>query len=244
MNRLGEVTGSFHKALTTNIDDEAFVAETITNDDLNHWHEIMVTSIDTILGKIMSNLSCYSKDIQEQVSVILDQKQVLVDLVSQVQELKNTNQMKIRVHGDYHLGQVLKTADDFVILDFEGEPIKTLEERRAKFLPQKDIAGMLRSFNYATCTCLYELPGIDGKELANLEVWADIWERLVKEAFLKGYLDIMKDDLPPEKVFNKTLMAYQIDKAVYELDYEINNRPDWLKIPLGYLTRVVNQANK
>lgn len=243
MYRLGEITGSFHKALSTNIPDEAFMAENITNDDLNHWHSVMVTSIDTILGKIMHNFSNYSEEIQKQVSVILDQKQVLVDLVSQVQELKNTNQKKIRVHGDYHLGQVLKTADDFVILDFEGEPIKTLEERRAKFLPQKDIAGMLRSFNYATCTCLYELPGIDGAELANLEVWSGIWEDLVKDAFLDGYLSVMKDELPPLDIFKNTVKAYQIDKAVYELDYEINNRPDWLKIPLGYLTKVVNQAN-
>ncbi|MGD9580700.1 MAG: hypothetical protein AB7V50_04965, partial [Vampirovibrionia bacterium] len=225
MFRLGEITGSFHKALTTNIDDEAFVAENISSDDINAWHKVMVNDIDSILGKIMQNLSSYSEEIQEQVSVVLDQKQVLLDLVSQLLDLKGSNQKKIRVHGDYHLGQVLKTVDDFVILDFEGEPIKTLEERRAKFLPQKDIAGMLRSFNYATCTCLYELPGIDGDELANLKIWAAIWEKLVKEAFLDGYVSIMRDELPPDDIFKKSLMAYQIDKAVYELDYEINNRP-------------------
>lgn len=239
MYRLGEVTGEFHKALTTDCDDNNFKAEVVTAEDAEHWYCYMVTSVDSILDKIKKKLYTYPKDTQKKVSLILDKKCILIEKLKNLQELKNVNQKKIRIHGDYHLGQVLKTQEDFVILDFEGEPIKTLEERRAKFLPQKDLAGMLRSFNYATNTCLYELPGIDEEELANLKNWADTWEKLVSEAFLNGYFDIMKDQIEDMDSFQKILTAYQIDKAIYELDYEINNRPDWLKIPVEYLKSVV-----
>lgn len=239
MYRLGEVTGTFHKALTTDCDDNNFKAEDVTSEDAEHWHCYMVTSVDTILDKIKKKLYTYPKEVQKKVSLILDKKCVLIELLKNLQELKHSRQKKIRIHGDYHLGQVLKTKSDFVILDFEGEPIKTLEERRAKLLPQKDIAGMLRSFNYATNTCLYELPGIDDEELANLKNWANIWERLVSEAFLNGYFDVMKEQIYDMDSFKKILTAYQIDKAIYELDYEINNRPDWLKIPVEYLKTVV-----
>lgn len=240
IHRLGEITGSFHKALTTSLDDDSFKAEDVTEEDIDNWLCYMITSADSILDKISKNLTSYSQQVQEKVSLILDNKAVLIKRLKDLEALKDNNQKKIRIHGDYHLGQVLKTENDFVILDFEGEPIKTMEERRAKLLPHKDIAGMLRSFNYASCTCLYELPGVDDEELQNLKNWAKIWEKLVTSAFLDGYLSVMDDEFEDKEVFNRVLRAYKIDKAIYELDYEINNRPDWLKIPVEYLKSVVD----
>ena len=239
MYRLGEITGYFHEALTKSQDDEAFIAELINEDDIQHWHSDMTNSINGILDKISSNLNNYNKEVRDKVSIIIKNKEILIKIIDNLYLLRQCSQKKIRIHGDYHLGQVLKTQNDFVILDFEGEPIKTMEERRSKFLPQKDIAGMLRSFNYATCTCLYELPDVSEEEQANLKKWATIWEELIIEAFLEGYLKVMSINLPCKDAFLKILQAYQIDKAIYELDYEINNRPDWLKIPVEYLRSVV-----
>ncbi|MEW5821079.1 MAG: hypothetical protein AB1782_12880 [Cyanobacteriota bacterium] len=237
--RLGEITGAFHKALTTNLDDDSFKAENVSNEDIDSWMCFMVTSADAILDKINKNLSSYSPEVQERALEILSKKSILIALLKNIENLRSCQQKKIRIHGDYHLGQVLKTENDFVILDFEGEPIRTLEERRAKLLPHKDIAGMLRSFNYAKCTCLYELPGIAEEELNILKKWADFWEEFVCEAFLEGYLSVMRDEFDDINTFNSVLEAFMIDKAIYELDYEINNRPDWLKIPVAYLKTVV-----
>lgn len=240
MHKLGEITGKFHKALTTDLEDEAFKSELITEEDLNHWQTDMTNSIDSILNKIQHNLSTYSEDIQSNVKILLENKQQFLNKVAKLNLLKEANLKKIRIHGDYHLGQVLKTSDDFVILDFEGEPIKTMEERRAKYLPHKDIAGMLRSFNYATYASLFELEGIDPIELENLQRWAEIWEKIISNSFLEGYWQIMHDEYCKRETFNEILTIYKIDKAIYELEYEINNRPDWLRIPLEYLKSTVD----
>lgn len=241
MYKLGEVTGKFHEALTTDLEDKAFKAEFVTDQDIDCWEKSMAHSVGTILDKIERNLDSYSPDVQTKVKVILDNKNYFIDKVRRILLLKEEKQKKIRIHGDYHLGQVLKTKDDFVILDFEGEPIKTLEERRAKFLPQKDVAGMLRSFNYASYASLFEILnlGIGEEEMEHLKKWALIWEGLISESFLLGYLSVMKNELPKNGVFEQTLTAFKIDKAIYELDYEINNRPDWLKIPVEYLSSLL-----
>jgi len=133
--------------------------------------------------------------------------------------------LRIRIHGDYHLGQVLRVPEDFVILDFEGEPTKPLAERRAKHCPLKDVAGMLRSFSYASYV-----------GLADRETQRGEWERSVSTAFLDAYRKEAGNAsfLPrDEDVFHTLLEAYVFDKAFYELNYEMDNRPDWLRIPLA-----------
>jgi maltose alpha-D-glucosyltransferase/alpha-amylase len=133
--------------------------------------------------------------------------------------------LRIRIHGDYHLGQVLRVPNDFVILDFEGEPLKPLAERRAKHCPLKDVAGMLRSFSYASYA------GLPDNETQRRE-----WEHTVSGAFLEAYRNEARQAsfLPAdEDAFQTLLEAYVFDKAFYELNYEMDNRPDWLRIPLA-----------
>jgi maltose alpha-D-glucosyltransferase/alpha-amylase len=146
--------------------------------------------------------------------------------------------MKIRCHGDYHLGQVLWQEDDFVILDFEGEPSRPLAERRARHPAMKDVAGMLRSFSYAAYAALFER--LDDRE--RLEPWARSVQSWLSGAFLDGYLAAAGDALflPTDRTdFTRLLELYILDKAVYELHYELNNRPDWVGIPLSGMLRIL-----
>ena len=149
--------------------------------------------------------------------------------------------MLTRIHGDYHLGQVLFTGSDFVIIDFEGEPARSLEERRKKRSPLQDIAGMLRSFHYAAYAPLLYQAGDQrlNERVRALGPWAYYWQRWVSATFLKTYLEVLRNAqfIPQNEPQSREelallLDAYLLDKAVYELGYELNNRPSWVRIPL------------
>jgi maltose alpha-D-glucosyltransferase/alpha-amylase len=149
---------------------------------------------------------------------------------------------KIRVHGDYHLGQVLWAEGDFYILDFEGEPARPLEERRRRESPMKDVAGMLRSFSYAAYAALFSHSGGRAEELARLEPWAAAWQRWTSAAFLTGYLAAAgaASFVPRDPVQRAALLElFVLDKALYEMNYELNNRPDWARIPLRGLAELL-----
>jgi maltose alpha-D-glucosyltransferase/alpha-amylase len=145
---------------------------------------------------------------------------------------------RIRTHGDYHLGQVLFTGRDFVIIDFEGEPARPLTERRLKRSPLGDVAGMLRSFHYAAHAAIRseETRGLArAEQLEGIEQWAQVWALWASGAFLGAYLDTARDAgfLPEDDDELHTLLeAHLLEKAVYELGYELNNRPDWVRTPV------------
>jgi maltose alpha-D-glucosyltransferase/alpha-amylase len=145
---------------------------------------------------------------------------------------------RIRTHGDYHLGQVLYTGNDFVIIDFEGEPARPLSERRIKRTALRDVAGMLRSFHYAPYAALFgAAPGsiVRGEDVPRLETGARFWYQWVSASFLRAYLaEASKGTFLPTKpeAVESLLQAYLLEKALYEISYELNNRPDWVKIPL------------
>jgi maltose alpha-D-glucosyltransferase/alpha-amylase len=146
--------------------------------------------------------------------------------------------VRTRVHGDYHLGQVLWTGSDFVIIDFEGEPVRSLKERREKHSPLKDVTGMLRSFHYAAYAAMFSrvTKGVVASESqAGIEGWAEAWHKWVGAAYLEEYLEVAASGnfLPRDPADLRTLFdIYLLEKAVYELIYELNNRPDWIRIPL------------
>jgi maltose alpha-D-glucosyltransferase/alpha-amylase len=157
--------------------------------------------------------------------------------------------LRIRCHGDYHLGQVLYTGKDFVIIDFEGEPARSLSERRLKRSPLRDVAGMLRSFHYATYNALFFDKSIGGglqpEEQQALEPWARFWYMWVAAVFLKSYLQAASDGsfLPQEPDELEALLdVYLLEKAFYELKYELNNRPDWVRIPLRGILELLDTA--
>src|SRR5262249_23933228 len=137
--------------------------------------------------------------------------------------------LKIRVHGDYHLGQVLRAEDDFVILDFEGEPARSIAERRAKQSPLRDVAGILRSYSYAAYDALFMVTVHTPDDVPVLRPWAETWRHWTSEAFVGGYREVVEGlPLVPPAAFDRLLRAFSIDKALYELAYELNARPDWV----------------
>ena len=157
---------------------------------------------------------------------------------------------RIRTHGDYHLGQVLYTGRDFVVLGFEGEPSRSLSERRLKRSPFRDVASMLRSFQYAACVKLSEeaaAGAVSPESLGALERWAVYWQRWVSAAFLRAYLRRVDGApfLPPSREERELLLdSYLLEKAVHELGYELNNRPDWVWIPLQGIRQILKDGSK
>ena len=155
--------------------------------------------------------------------------------------------MRTRYHGDFHLGQVLWTGKDFVIIDFEGEPARPLSERRMKRSPLRDVAGMLRSFHYATYAALMDqiktgLLNAHGRGAASLEPWLQFWYKWVATTFLKAYLARAGNDaiIPRNQTDLRILLdAFMLEKAVYELSYELNSRPDWVSIPLRGIVQML-----
>jgi maltose alpha-D-glucosyltransferase/alpha-amylase len=158
---------------------------------------------------------------------------------------KRITTMRIRTHGDYHLGQVLFTGKDFVIIDFEGEPARPLSERRLKRSPLRDVAGMIRSFHYAAYSSLLhqiQTGAVRSEQYSELEAWAIYWYGWVSAAFLRSYLGHASGGgfLPEDRDQLRTLLdAFILEKAVYEVGYELNNRPDWLRVPLAGIKRLV-----
>jgi trehalose synthase-fused probable maltokinase len=138
----------------------------------------------------------------------------------------------IRHHGDFHLGQTLWDGNDWIILDFEGEPARSLPDRRRKRSPLRDVAGMLRSFAYAASAA---------KVLRGVDPPSD-WEARAREEFLEGYRDTIDQSLVPSgAAMDKLLQVFELEKAVYELRYELNNRPDWVRIPVTGIVRLLEE---
>ena len=152
--------------------------------------------------------------------------------------------MSIRHHGDYHLGQVLRDeAGEFHVIDFEGEPAKSIAERREPHSPLRDVAGMLRSFVYAAATLERELPegkSADADTLGRHRVRADLWERAARDAFLEAYFAAAPSRILPDTPERAAalLALFEAEKVFYELAYEVNNRPAWAWIPLRGILRL------
>jgi maltose alpha-D-glucosyltransferase/alpha-amylase len=188
---------------------------------------------------LRSRLASLSEAARPQAEQVLAARFTILDHLSSIRRLPAAG-MKTRVHGDYHLGQLLRTEDNFVILDFEGEPAHSLEDRRAKRSPLKDVAGMVRSFSYAAYAGLFAFTVHAPDDYAALEPWADAWEHWISQAFLNGYRTTMGDSplVPQGRPFDDLLKALMLEKALYELTYELNSRPDWVRIPLAGILKL------
>jgi maltose alpha-D-glucosyltransferase/alpha-amylase len=155
---------------------------------------------------------------------------------------------RIRCHGDYHLGQLLYTGKDFIIIDFEGEPARPIGERRLKRTPLRDVAGLLRSFDYAAHAASFELQarGMGHANTAAIESWGRYWYSWVSTAFLKEYLPIVEERglLPqPREALGDLLEVLLLDRAFYEFSRELETRPDWLAIPLRAIINLVGDPS-
>jgi trehalose synthase-fused probable maltokinase len=233
---LGKRTGQLHVCLASATDDPAFAPEEFTESDLAHLVSQMHAHLEASTQLVAGLSSILPQPTRELAARFLASANRLRQCL--VTPKLSEHVQKIRVHGDYHLGQVLcTTAGDFVIVDFEGEPGRSLAERRAKQCPLKDVAGMLRSFDYAAQAALRQ---VDESSTASLRDAVARWTANAQERFLEGYLAAANDAafLPrSSQLRNQLLHLFVLDKALYELLYEANNRPDWIAIPLTGLLR-------
>lgn len=217
-----------HLALASDAQDDAFRPEQVMPHEAEELRKQLAEHAAGILQVLKSNFSRLPDDIVELCGNVIARRKEIRERFSGLNSLKSTI-IRTRVHGDYHLGQVLRVKDDFVILDFEGEPARPLAERRKKQSPLKDVAGMLRSFNYAAYAA-------QKPEDPQIEDWAKLWISAVSEEFLHAYSSAPHGSpIVPEDAndFRLLLQAFVLDKVLYELGYELNNRPDWVKIPLN-----------
>ena len=229
---LGRRTAELHLTLAHS-KDPAFVPEPFTpgalDDVADRMHAHAHRSL-TLLGQRLPTLTDAAR---AQADVVLASAGAIDAAFDRMRGLRGAG-MRIRVHGDYHLGQVLRTEEDFVILDFEGEPIRSIAERRAKQSPMKDVAGMVRSYSYAAYAALFSFTTHTPDLYPTLEGWADLWQSRAADAFLDGYAATMGGAaiVPHADAWTRMLCAFMLDKALYELEYELNHRPDWVLIPL------------
>lgn len=230
---LGRRTAEFHFAMASNEDDPIFAPE----DFSKLYQRSAYQSMRSMVKKVFSQLRPAAKRLADDVRVEAENVLSMEERILGMQQ-KITGDViaaqKIRVHGDYHLGQVLHTGKDFVLIDFEGEPARPLSERRLKRSPLRDVAGMIRSFHYAPYAAVVLDPSRAG-QIDELAPWADLWYRAVTRVFLSAYTEALGDSpIVPhdENGFTRLLYPLLLDKAVYEVGYEMNNRPGWLRIPV------------
>jgi maltose alpha-D-glucosyltransferase/alpha-amylase len=234
MELLGRRTGELHLALAANRDAKEMAPEPFSK----LYQRSAYQSIRSLVRRTMSTVRSVSRGLSEELTAAAEEflsfESAMLGLASRITDHK-IDVERIRIHGDYHLGQVLFTGRDFTIIDLEGEPARALSERRLKFSAFRDVAGMVRSFHYAISSRYLERTELRPEDREVLEPWIAPWYAYVAQTFLGGYLDTVDSaGFVPAAPDDTALLLdlFLMEKAVYEIGYEINNRPNWLMIPL------------
>ncbi len=242
VKQLGQRTAEMHLALAGDLTDPAFRPEPFSA----LYQRSVYQSMRNGLRRTFQLLARQSRNLKgealEDAQAMLGREKEILERMGRVMTRKIAAE-KIRVHGDYHLGQVLDTGRDFVIIDFEGEPARPISERRLKRSALRDVAGMLRSFHYAAYTALVQPTSVRDVDIPTAAPWADLWYQAISRTFLRSYLATAGNPafLPKDPAdFTLLLDAYLLDKAVYEVGYELNNRPDWIRVPLRGIARILD----
>ncbi|MCS6842750.1 MAG: hypothetical protein NZ528_00265 [Caldilineales bacterium] len=244
---LGRRTAELHLALATDTDDPAFAPEPLTADFQAALRREMEQLADQVLALLEARLAHLPAAARARAATLLERRPELARRLAALTH-RPMGGLRIRIHGDYHLGQVLVTDDDFMIIDFEGEPARPLAERRQKRPALQDVAGMLRSFHYAAYAALFDRLAKDdlpSQAAVDLETWARYWRRWASAAYLQSYLQAAGDAafLPASATERRNLLdAMLLGKAVYELGYELNNRPSWVGIPLQGILHILQAS--
>lgn len=240
---LGKRTGEMHLALAASNKPD-FRPEPFSRLYQRSLYQSLRSKALREMQFIDRNLSSLDEDQQKAVQQILGRKSAILDQYSKVTQRKIAAS-KIRIHGDFHLGQVLYTGKDYIIIDFEGEPSRPPSERRIKYSSFRDVAGMIRSFHYAGYTALFRHATVRPEDKEYLQRWVEPWYNYVSGIYLTAYLNTVKDaHFIPEHTDDIQILlnAFLLDKAVYELSYEMNNRPDWVIIPANGIKKVLERV--
>jgi maltose alpha-D-glucosyltransferase/alpha-amylase len=241
---LGRRTAEMHLALASVPDDPDFAPEQFSFMYQTSLYQSMRSYTLRILQMLRENLRSLPAAVKEDAERVIDLEKPIIERYQLIRKRK-ISAVRIRCHGDYHLGQVLYTGKDFVIIDFEGEPARPLSERRLKKSPLQDVAGLVRSFHYAAHTALLRQAPMgtqSGNELPTLRQWTQFWYLWVSVTFVKSYLEAVEQgSLVPDDAeqLRALLDAHMLEKAVYEIGYEMNNRPDWVSVPLQGVMQIM-----
>jgi len=247
---LGQRTAELHLALCSRPDDPAFAPEPFTPFYQRSLYQSMRNLTEEVFERLAARLRYLPEDARPQAEAVKALRPEVLKRFKTILERRITA-LRTRHHGDFHLGQVLWTGRDFVIFDFEGEPARPISTRRIKRSPLRDVAGMLRSFHYAAYFALAGLRAKGllpaGEEEQSLRTWAERWQRWVSSAFLRSYLRAAEAApfLPARREeLDGLLTVYLLEKAVYELGYELNNRPDWARLPLEGIVQLLEAGRE
>lgn len=248
MSLLGKRTAELHLALSSDKQNEAFAPEPFTAQFQNSLTKSFAELARGTLQLLKARIDDVPPEYRDRCKEVAGREQVIFQRLRRALS-QSIDAARIRIHGDYHLGQVLYTGDDFVIIDFEGEPARPLAERRIKQSPLQDVAGMLRSFEYAAFAPLL-MPASDhsvsADKSAGLRRLAEAWSRCAANTFLRQYYETSGEAsyIPGNPEQRAALLeTYLLVKAIYELGYELNNRPVWVGIPLEGISRLLSSEN-
>ncbi|MQA88606.1 MAG: maltose alpha-D-glucosyltransferase [Gemmatimonas sp.] len=253
---LGRVTGDLHRALASaSPEHPSFVPEPITDEDVSGWVDASQRAALEVLEDVGRRLEAipgsFPAGSHNDLAAIIRDAPDLRLRIEDLRLLADAGVMKVRTHGDYHLGQLLRARNadgaggEWVILDFEGEPARSLAERRGKRSPIRDVAGMLRSFSYAVQMGIRNFQTDDFMVRNALRMWGGAWEATVRSEFLTGYRAAIGDaPFAPtsDAAFERVLAVFELEKALYELGYEMNNRPDWIWVPVAGILSLKGSA--
>jgi len=243
---LGKRTAEMHLALLSDKKNADFKPEKF-NAEYIEWVQ---THFNKLLEKrinlLKENYARLDKNAKSLADSFVNSEKIIKNFFEKIAgfDLKSS---RIRIHGDYHLGQVLFTGTDYLIIDFEGEPESSIADRKIKHSPLKDVAGMIRSFHYAVCAKLYFSAETKAIDPVRLQKAADRWYKLITDAYLDAYIQTMgniPDVFGSRTELNFLLQLHLLEKAVYELGYELNGRPDWIRIPLKGIQHVLFEIEK
>lgn len=243
---LGKRTGEMHIALYAPEAEEAFAPERFTSD----YRAFLVKRFSDLLDRryqlLIDNYTKLDAPTQKLAWVFMEAKEMIDEFTQELLH-RPLDSLRVRIHGDYHLGQVLATGQDYIIIDFEGEPESSITDRKIKHSPLKDVAGMVRSYHYAVAAKLFNSAETEGMDAEQLQVVSDRWFKLIRDTYLDAYFEAFGYPHPLFKNNNEInflLLVYLLEKAVYELGYEISYRPSWVKIPLKGIVDVIREIEK
>ncbi|MBL0743656.1 maltose alpha-D-glucosyltransferase [Chryseolinea lacunae] len=229
--RLGQRTAEMHIALASDQSNPAFAPETFTPNYQRSMYSSLRKLVRDRFNLLETTLSKLPPEVQDIAKKVLALEDKILECFSEVYQIK-IKAIKTRIHGDFHMGQVLFTGKDFVIIDFEGEPGFSFSERRLKKNPLKDVAGMMRSIHYAAFGKILLNENYRDRDLEFLESWAEQWQHYVGRFYLGAYMERMGMGTTLSQEDDVLIRTFLLEKAVYELGYELNGRPDWTIIPL------------
>jgi len=245
--QLGIRTAEMHRALAEHSgDDSDFAPEPISPEDIAEWRDALAAAAAHMLSGLERGRSNLPAATQDLVDRVLERRDALFERIPRL--IPDTLEaQKTRYHGDFHLGQVIVVQNDFFIIDFEGEPARALSERRRKGPPLRDVAGMIRSFDYAAVAAVRELAEARPAAEPRMTELAEAWRQRAVDGFRAAYRKTMRGcaAYPASKKQTREMTAFfMLEKAVYEVSYELANRPGWVDIPLKGILGILAKTER